>query len=77
MAIVTTTPLTRTELETLAVMIESGTRKMVKVTDQEGNYVWRNTERADAASEIFAAFYEIQTAGIIATGNWDCVIVDI
>lgn len=53
-------PLTVRELETLAALIDSGTRKMTSARDREGAYAWPGTSAAEAAAESLAAFYDIR-----------------
>ena len=61
--------LTRTELETLAVMLGSATNHMSTARDKNGDHVWDGPTLHAACSDIFAGFYALQdmTAG---PGSW-------
>lgn len=61
--------LTRTELETLAVMLDSATKKMVSAYNHRGEHAWPYPMANEAVDEIFKGFYEIQQADIIARGD--------
>lgn len=61
-------PLTDTELETLAVLLDSASEHMTYVRNSDGRYVWGNPDRTagdnltSAIEEMISGFYEIQLA---------------
>jgi hypothetical protein len=54
------TPLTLTELETLAVMLDTGSQHMASVKDDNGGYAWTNPTHAGAMSDMFAGFFQLR-----------------
>jgi hypothetical protein len=55
------TPLTLTELETLAVMLDNATQHMGTTRDTTGHYAWGPArEYSDAMNEMFTGFYDIR-----------------
>jgi hypothetical protein len=62
------TPLTVTELETLAVMLDSGSRRMSRTLDTDGiSHVWEYSRGlGQAQSDMFDAFHELRQQAIYA-----------
>ena len=61
--------LTVTEAETLAVMLDSASRKMATVRAYDGytgraDYAWDGPTAYRASAEMFAGFYEIAPMGV-------------
>ena len=56
-------PLTVTELETLAVLLDSGTRRMSRARTDDGVYfVWTGATGIDEVYEdVFSAFYQLRS----------------
>jgi hypothetical protein len=65
------TPLTLAELETLAVMLDSGSQHMTNVKDSGGEYAWPSGINAGAMIDMFAAFFEIRDNTAILTAGPD------
>ena len=70
------TPLTVTELETLATMLDHGTETIGRARTETGAYVWpQGSVLSDIYAEIFGGFYEIRenTAGMVCGDRmpWD------
>jgi hypothetical protein len=71
------TPLTITELETLAVMLDSAGKKMSIVRTNTGEYAWpMGREMTDAFGDMFGGFYQLRdnTSALIAAHDqmpWD------
>jgi hypothetical protein len=70
------TPLTVTELETLAAMLDNGSRHMGDARDDDGNHVWPSHSFSGALMDMFHGFYELRdnTAAIVAgdeTAPWN------
>jgi hypothetical protein len=70
------TPLTVTELETLAFLFDSATDKMSSVRDITGAYAWpQGSQLTSTYNDIFGGFYQIrENTCILACGDgnpWD------
>ncbi len=70
------TPLTITELETLASMLYSATRHIGDARDACGRYVWdQGRELSELFAEIFGGFYQIrENTALMVCGQghpWD------
>jgi hypothetical protein len=68
------TPLTLTELETLAVMLDTGSQHMTNVKDDNGDYAWPSgdvTGVSSTMSDMFAGFFEIRDNTAILTAGPD------
>jgi hypothetical protein len=70
------TPLEVTELETLAVMLDSASKKMGTVRTGTGEYAWpMGHELTDAFGDMFGGFYQLRdnTAAMVCRDlmPWD------
>lgn len=61
-------PLTVAELETLAVMLDSASRKMAHVRTADGGYAWQYPAASEGYTDAFAVFYELRTESALAAG---------
>ena len=56
--------LTVTEAETLAVMLDSASRKIARARDHKGAYVWAMRGDTEVISDMFRGFYAIAPYGV-------------
>lgn len=59
-------PLTVVELETLAVMLDSASRKMAHVRTADGGHAWSYPMVSETYSEAFTAFYDLRGQSALA-----------
>jgi hypothetical protein len=55
-----TPPLTVTELETLAVLLDSGTRSMLTARDDKNEDVWSYAQSSDMWPDVFGGFADLK-----------------
>ena len=56
--------LTVTEAETLAVMLDSASRKVASVRTSTGDYAWPLEDDTEVISDMFRGFYDIAPYGV-------------
>ena len=59
-----TSKLTVTEAETLAILLDSASRKIASTRDHKGAYVWPMRGDTEVISDMFRGFYDIAPYGV-------------
>lgn len=67
-------PLTDTELQILAILLDSATQHMADVRTADGSWAWTD-DFLDAVKEIQQFFYGLQVEQNTAAGDWDKMMV--
>ena len=59
-----TSKLTVTEAETLAILLDSASRKIASTRDHKGAHVWSFRDDTEVISDMFRGFYDIAPYGV-------------